>query len=161
MNFLYLVYDADDELLYVGISSSIGSRVSQHDSQTGWWGEARRIELEPVEGDRSDLIRVEAERIRALHPKHNVAHNIRRPVAEPGKRGRPAGEALDNLAIKRRMKSLGLTGVALAQRADLSTSHLSMARTGKRGASTETVAAIAAALECSPSDIITPKRAAA
>lgn len=42
---LYRIFDASDELLYVGISDQLGTRLSDHARESEWWPDAARIEV--------------------------------------------------------------------------------------------------------------------
>jgi len=69
--FLYRLYDATGNLLYVGITSDIARRMNQHATDKAWWPEVARktIELHP---SRSDAGFAEMAAVRKEHPRHNV-----------------------------------------------------------------------------------------
>lgn len=68
-HFVYRLYDQDGALLYVGATSSIGSRLTQHGSKD-WWSEVRGIEVEHYANMR-EALDAEREVIEATQPKHN------------------------------------------------------------------------------------------
>lgn len=70
---LYRVYDAQDRLLYVGISSNWFGRVAQHAHDKDWWGDVATIKVQAFE-DRVEAIAAEIQAIRAEHPLHNTQH---------------------------------------------------------------------------------------
>lgn len=76
---LYRFYDADDRLLYVGISLNAAQRASQHKAEKSWWSDVRRMEVKPL----GVVTRFEAERIERAaieneRPLHNITHNANR-----------------------------------------------------------------------------------
>jgi predicted GIY-YIG superfamily endonuclease len=80
---LYRFFDADDQLLYVGISLNAAMRASQHRADKAWRPDVIRMEVERIPGERSDAIAAEADAIRREQPLHNVTHNARPVVAFP------------------------------------------------------------------------------
>lgn len=83
---LYRFFDADGELLYVGITCDPGSRFKQHRRGKSWWHEIARIELEQF-SSRVELEQAEREAIPKENPKYNI--NLRRggtPAPPPGYR---------------------------------------------------------------------------
>ncbi|MFF4403637.1 GntR family transcriptional regulator [Streptomyces sp. NPDC001404] len=72
---LYRLYDADDRLLYVGISSMPRTRWQQHASSKDWWPDVATREVEWHE-TRVGAAAAEAEAIRAEKPAHNRMHNV-------------------------------------------------------------------------------------
>lgn len=74
-HFVYRFYDEDGALLYVGATSSIGNRLTQHGSKD-WWPDVRGIEAEHFPTMREAL---DAERavIEATQPKHNTVFTER------------------------------------------------------------------------------------
>ena len=75
---VYRLYDADDALLYVGISKSFGSRWEQHAYRQPWWPEVHRqtVEWHP---DRECALAAEEAAICSEGPRYNVMHNPCRP----------------------------------------------------------------------------------
>lgn len=72
---LYRLYGDDDRLLYVGISLSVASRLSQHSHDKSWWADVRHITVEHFE-NRTTAAWAERLAIRNEKPLHNVAHNV-------------------------------------------------------------------------------------
>ena len=68
--------DADDVLLYVGVSKTFGRRWTQHAAAKPWWPEVRRqtIDWHP---DRATAFKAETEAIECEKPQHNVVHTPR------------------------------------------------------------------------------------
>jgi len=79
---LYRYYDADDNLLYVGISFSAVMRASQHRSDKGWWRRVDRMTVEHLP-DRATAERLEMEAIKNESPIHNVVGNDGKPATPP------------------------------------------------------------------------------
>jgi predicted GIY-YIG superfamily endonuclease len=73
---LYRCFDADEELLYVGISKDPAERWKQHRSTAPWW---RDVTMRVVEwyDDRPAAERAERKAIQTEGPRHNVLHNQR------------------------------------------------------------------------------------
>jgi predicted GIY-YIG superfamily endonuclease len=71
---LYRYYDADGQLLYVGISLSAVARASQHRAEKGWWQDVARMTVEHLP-TRQAAEDAERSAIRAEKPVHNVIHN--------------------------------------------------------------------------------------
>jgi hypothetical protein len=73
---LYRLYDADDTLLYVGISLSALTRAGQHRGQQPWWHEVARVDIEHLAtDDRREAERLEQQTIWSERPLYNKAHN--------------------------------------------------------------------------------------
>ena len=77
---LYRLYDAGDVLLYVGITSSLKVRMTQHVVDKPWWGDVARktVRWYPV---RKEAATAEAAAIKAEKPKYNIAHGRRRVLS--------------------------------------------------------------------------------
>lgn len=71
---LYRYYDAEGQLLYVGISFSAVARASQHRSEKGWWCEVANMTVEH-HPTRAAAELAEREAIKTERPIHNVTHN--------------------------------------------------------------------------------------
>lgn len=73
---LYRCFDADEELLYIGISKDPGARWEQHRKSSPW---SRHVALRTVEwfDDRTSAERAECKAIVAEGPRYNVHHNQR------------------------------------------------------------------------------------
>jgi len=67
---LYRCFDANDDLLYVGISWSAPTRFSEHSRQAPWWPEVTTIRLEAFP-DRREAEWAEFEAIKTERPRHN------------------------------------------------------------------------------------------
>ncbi len=78
---LYRFYDADDQLLYAGISGRLHVRWREHarDYATKWWPEVRSNSVEWFL-TRPEALRAEREAIRAEEPLHNIMHTPRSRV---------------------------------------------------------------------------------
>lgn len=71
---LYRFFDADSQLLYVGIAGNPGRRFHQHAKEKHWWTQVAASTMQHFN------MRVEAERaeelaIRTERPLYNVTHN--------------------------------------------------------------------------------------
>lgn len=73
---VYLAFDRDGRLLYVGISWSAPHRIAQHRTAAPWWPEVARVEFHDC-SDRHDAEHLEKSLIRAHAPAHNKQHNDR------------------------------------------------------------------------------------
>lgn len=70
---LYRFYDADDQLLYVGISLNVFRRMAQHSERKTWWTAVARstVEWHPT---REAALEAERIAIRDEKPLHNIQH---------------------------------------------------------------------------------------
>lgn len=85
---LYRFFDADERLLYVGISLNAAKRASEHKKDKQWWSDVARMEVQHLDvSSRSEAEELERKAIRAERPVHNVMHNVVRLAA---RRSRPA-----------------------------------------------------------------------
>lgn len=76
---LYRFYDAQDRLLYIGISLNAAQRASQHKAKKSWWTDVRRMEVTPLGTiTRSDAEQIERAAIQDEQPLHNIVHNTSR-----------------------------------------------------------------------------------
>lgn len=71
---VYRAYDADEQLLYVGISMSLDGRLTKHRSSV-WWPEVEEITVQWFDGREAAKA---AERIAILDEK--PAYNLARPA---------------------------------------------------------------------------------
>jgi excisionase family DNA binding protein len=67
---VYRLYDADDALLYVGITSGGARRLNDHRRAQGWWAQVHRATFEHHATRLAARIR-EDEAIAAERPRHN------------------------------------------------------------------------------------------
>lgn len=67
---LYRFYDDADELLYVGITGSLPTRLDQHSADKVWFEDVATIRVEHF-ASRTELIEAEEAAIRAERPRHN------------------------------------------------------------------------------------------
>lgn len=82
---LYRLYDADTDLLYVGISGNPGRRFDQHaKGPTGkrWWSEVATGTMEHF-ATREEAAAAEVAAIQGECPRYNIAHATRPPKAKP------------------------------------------------------------------------------
>lgn len=79
--FVYRAYDQSDELIYVGSTNNVATRVGQHQAGTPWWrANVARIEVD-IHPDLPTARSVERGLIKKLSPPFNVTHSaINRPV---------------------------------------------------------------------------------
>ena len=68
---LYRMYDANGELLYIGISIKVMSRLDGHWSSKDWIGQVETITIER-HATAEELENAEREAIKAEKPKHNI-----------------------------------------------------------------------------------------
>ena len=81
---VYRFYDAEDRLLYVGVTSSLGVRFGAH-SRRDWWSDVARNTVEWYD-TRAEALAVEMRAIDTEAPLHNVAGGTPPPpweVMEP------------------------------------------------------------------------------
>lgn len=71
---LYRLFNADDQLLYVGIAGNPGRRWEQHRGDKLWWGDVARTTLEHFD-TREEAERAEITAIKTEHPLRNIVHN--------------------------------------------------------------------------------------
>jgi predicted GIY-YIG superfamily endonuclease len=68
---LYRLYDADDQLLYIGISIDPQRRFKEHRKEQGWWPLVARRDIEWLDFGGWDAVDVERAAIRAEQPACN------------------------------------------------------------------------------------------
>ena len=67
---VYRAIGADDEVLYVGMSTQLGQRMKEHARRSPWWPLVRRIDTgEPL--PIADAFRAECDQIVTLRPRFN------------------------------------------------------------------------------------------
>lgn len=69
---LYRLFDVEGELLYVGITSALGSRLSAHRRTQPWWDEVAETAVEAFD-DRRSALAAEREAIETEGPRFNKA----------------------------------------------------------------------------------------
>jgi hypothetical protein len=89
---LYSLYDANDNLLYVGVGFKPELRWVLHAREKPWWAEVARKEVVWFES-RIEALEAEADAIKSLKPRYNVAGKERPPLAEACLHGRVANSA--------------------------------------------------------------------
>ena len=77
---LYRHYDAQENLLYVGISLSAMARLSRHNKNSGWAKDAVKMTTEWV-NSRSEALELEKAAIKLEKPAYNITHNNSDSVA--------------------------------------------------------------------------------
>lgn len=70
---VYRIYDANRQLLYVGLTANAEARFKSHRLMQDWWPDVRTIEVEHFEG-RAAAEEAERATIRAERPLHNRSH---------------------------------------------------------------------------------------
>ena len=81
---LYRHFDADNNLLYVGISKSAIARLSQHSLTGHWYDSICRVTIERF-NSREELEQAEKRAIKNESPKYNIVHNYRTKTKLPKK----------------------------------------------------------------------------
>lgn len=81
---VYLLYDADDKLLYVGSTQSPTVRYKDHARNKPWWSDVRRMK-ETWYDTREAAYRAERVAIRIGCPKHNIRAPLKRALTSDGK----------------------------------------------------------------------------
>lgn len=69
---LYRMFDADDRLLYVGMTASVETRLPEHRRSKSWWAQVATIKLEHFDC-RADVEQAETLAIRSESPLFNIA----------------------------------------------------------------------------------------
>jgi len=83
---VYWLLDVEDNVLYVGFTMSLKSRMASHSCTKAWWPSVASVAHTGVMS-REEALRVEREDILALQPRYNVAARI----ASQGIRSRSTG----------------------------------------------------------------------
>lgn len=73
---LYRFFDADDDLMYVGISATPWERWRQHRGEKPWWHEIANITIERFP-NRDAALEAERAAIRSESPLYNIVHSSR------------------------------------------------------------------------------------
>lgn len=79
---VYLLYDAANVLLYVGISCEIERRLAHHSYKSVWWREVVTVKLHHT-SDRVSALDLERRWIAELKPRHNVLCSGKRRDGKP------------------------------------------------------------------------------
>jgi predicted GIY-YIG superfamily endonuclease len=74
MQTLYRLYDLEDQLLYVGISSKWHERFHQHEKLQPWWDSVTKITLERFDS-REQVVEAERVAIKVEKPSENKQHS--------------------------------------------------------------------------------------
>ena len=77
---VYSCFDSDGVLLYVGMTSDLATRLTNHKYATSWWGQVARVTHTTVP-DRPTARELERDLIRSQAPLFNVRHAARRAAA--------------------------------------------------------------------------------
>jgi len=80
---LYRLYDADGQLLYIGISIDPDRRFKEHRKEQGWWPAVVRRDIEWLDCGGWDAIHAEWAAIRAEQPPFNRSHLVELPPGCP------------------------------------------------------------------------------
>jgi predicted GIY-YIG superfamily endonuclease len=88
---LYRMYDANENLLYIGVSVNALARFAQHKLDKPWIDDVAKVTIESHKCSRSEIEAMEREAIVLERPRHNVAHNT--SVREAAASGDPWGIA--------------------------------------------------------------------
>ena len=70
---LYRHFNAEGDLLYVGISLSAINRLGQHADHSHWFKSIANVKIETFQS-RDDALKAEREAIISEAPKHNIVH---------------------------------------------------------------------------------------
>ena len=90
-SFVYFMYGADGDILYVGVTDDLSQRIAGH-ATAAWRRRVRRITWNKY-ASRSEAERAETYWIRELLPEHNIRDNGRRLMAAAMGHRRPYGAA--------------------------------------------------------------------
>lgn len=71
---LYRMFNADEKLLYIGLTKNPSDRFTQHSRDKHWWSDVSVIRVEHF-ATRRDLMNAEAKAIKYEKPIHNIVHN--------------------------------------------------------------------------------------
>ena len=81
MTDLYTLYNKNNDVIYVGVSSYAGRRLKEHQASAAWFDEVVKSEIESFI-DRKAAIAKEADLIKTLKPKYNIKLNSETPKVE-------------------------------------------------------------------------------
>lgn len=71
---LYRFFNANGDLLYIGVTANAHRRITDHRDEKEWWTEIQTITLEHFP-DRDSVLKAERAAIKAELPLYNVVHN--------------------------------------------------------------------------------------
>lgn len=91
MTYLYRVFDAEKQLLYIGITENLKDRFNGHSHQSGWFNAADSLAVEWYES-RGLALKAESRAIRAELPPWNREGLPRRKDAEQMSAARPPAD---------------------------------------------------------------------
>ena len=77
-SFVYRLYDEQDELLYIGLTGDVRTRLRRHAQTQPWWSAVRRITIETFDNTETAAL-AEKQAIRREHPRYNIADTGRSP----------------------------------------------------------------------------------
>lgn len=80
INFIYRQFDANNVLLYVGVTKKLSSRMHSHLRRSKWRKEITKIELAMFQS-REEVYAAERQAIKNEHPKYNIRYRYRPPRA--------------------------------------------------------------------------------
>jgi predicted GIY-YIG superfamily endonuclease len=103
---VYIHLDADDAVLYVGISLTLANRTSSHRANSGWWQLVSTIRIEHLPNREAALAR-ESELIAELRPPNNRAGVTSEPAT---KRDKAAERVASAVRIYRDLAPAGSPG---------------------------------------------------
>lgn len=148
---VYRLYDADNRLLYIGMSRDPKRRWAQHQAQRKpWWPDvvSRQVVWFPT---RVIAEVVEREAIKEEHPLHNVKDGY----AKPRKPKVHAGPLGIQIQLDWVMRQRGMTLTELADRMDMHINNLSRIKLGKiKLIGVDVLADLCYILECQPGDLL-------
>lgn len=126
---LYRFYDADDNLLYIGITNNPRVRFSQHNASKHWFKHVTRSTMEHF-ATRQELEIAEIAAIQSERPKYNLAHaatldryqagsspRITAPTSDASRFTRPDAIATDTATSQQREQHLDELEAAAARTA--------------------------------------------
>lgn len=90
MSVVYRFFNAEDDLLYIGQSQRMLTRIREHELCTPWFDEVTQITVQTTSAE--DLDSVEREAIRNERPRYNVVHNTGLGQTESSQLGHSAFE---------------------------------------------------------------------
>lgn len=88
---LYRCYNAAGELLYVGVSMSVKTRLAAHGRERQWWPEVARITKEHF-STRAEALDAEFDAITSGQPRYNCVHTPIHGAVSHNKAERPGGK---------------------------------------------------------------------